>query len=273
MRQWNANQNFVMPSPYGSPTAIGGTKLRRNLDGSFSVVKARRIPRGLLILGGLIAVVILIMIVRTGHLRKEAQAQPSTKPPANAPAVEVNNAHWSQAQCAQALKNFFYRNPLQGEYSVPATTLFFVSENLAYCENYPWTYEEQEQLALPFPFRQVEETEQESVANLLILKIDGFLLEKNLAYKFAMEGGNVRSGSDLLGFIRRRGLEEEFVKDDDLKCQNFGAQRGMNSRNTTALLMGVVTQDPEEKSKPANERGLSKPKPKSGGLPPRPVTE
>jgi hypothetical protein len=61
----NTQQGGVTPLQFGSPAAIGGTKLRRNLDGSFSVVKPTRISRALLILGGLFAVAILIVIVRT----------------------------------------------------------------------------------------------------------------------------------------------------------------------------------------------------------------
>src|ERR1017187_9811663 len=61
MRQWNANQGFVTPLPYGSPAAIGGMKLKRNLDGSFSLVKARRIPRALLVLGAVVIVLVLVI--------------------------------------------------------------------------------------------------------------------------------------------------------------------------------------------------------------------
>jgi hypothetical protein len=72
----------VMPSPYGSPPAIGGTNLKRNLDGSYLVVKGRRIPRALLVLGAVVIVLVLVItligVFQQQNSGAAEQEQPST---------------------------------------------------------------------------------------------------------------------------------------------------------------------------------------------------
>jgi TonB family protein len=148
---------------------------------------------------------------------------------------------WSKAQCTKAINNFI--NHSEATFSARAATLWLVSENLAHCENYSWTYEERNQLALPIPFKQVEDSEQKALAQSLNAKIVNFIQKKNLTMKFAWEvGHNTILPSDSIGFLRRNGLEQEFQRNDYLEYQKMDAQSRLNVTHAAALLFGVVTQ-------------------------------
>jgi len=148
---------------------------------------------------------------------------------------------WSKAQCIRAINNFIRNGGIV--FSVRAATLWIASENLGRCENYAWTFEERNQLALPIPFKQVEDSEQNVLAQALNAKIVDFIRQKNLTEKFAWEvGHNSIVASDSIGFLRRNGLEQEFNRNDDLKFQKMDAPGRMNETHATALLLGVVTQ-------------------------------
>lgn len=96
----NAQQGGgVIPLQFGNPDAIGGAKPTRNIDGGSSLVRAKRIFLPLLILGGLFAVVFLVMILRRGDTQKEGRAQPSTESLSNAPDVGVNDVRTLKGSC------------------------------------------------------------------------------------------------------------------------------------------------------------------------------
>jgi len=100
-----------------------------------------------------------------------------------------------------------------------------------------------ESMALPIPFKQLEISEQGALGQSLSATIVDFIQRKGLINKFAWEvGHNTISPNDSVGFLRRNGLEQESLKDDELHFQRLDAEGRMNVTHQTALLLGVVTQ-------------------------------
>jgi len=59
--------------------------------------------------------------------------------------------------------------------------------------DYDWTYEERNSLAIPLPFAQLADSEQQALSQFLNVKVVNFIKRKGMLQQFAWETGTTPS--------------------------------------------------------------------------------
>lgn len=152
---------------------------------------------------------------------------------------------WPKSQCIRAVNNFFKQGPttfMADPRAINTPDLLLVSTRLMDCaNNYSWTYEERNQLAIPLPFSQLADKEQQWITQAYIAKVVNFIRQRGLVQQFAWEvGHNTISLDDCNGFLDRHHLNEAFATYDMKQSTGFirSQPRGVSTR-AIALFLGV----------------------------------